>query len=40
MDPDLRADIAKIILDKMSNMCVGALGLPILSMIYTCGNYI
>ena len=28
MDGDLRADIVKEILDKMSDMCVGAFGLP------------
>jgi len=35
MDNDLRADIMKVILDKMSDMCVGALGLLIRSMMYT-----
>ena len=35
MDSNLRADIVKVILDKMSDMCVGAFGLPILSMMYT-----
>ena len=35
MDNDLRADIVKVIVDKMSDMCVGALSLPILPMIYT-----
>ena len=35
MDKDLRADIVKEISEKMSDMCVGAFGLPILSMIYT-----
>ena len=28
MDNDLRADIIKVILDKMSDMCVGAFGRP------------
>jgi len=32
MDSNLRADIVKVILDKMSDMCVGEFGLPILSM--------
>jgi len=32
MDNDLRADIVKVILDKMSDMCVGEFGPPILSM--------
>jgi len=32
MDSDLRADIVKVILDKMSDMCVGEFGLLILSM--------
>ena len=35
MDGDLRAEIVKVILDKMSNMCVAAFGLSILSMMYT-----
>ena len=35
IDNDLRADIVKVILDKMSDMCVGSFGLPILSMLYT-----
>ena len=33
MDNDLRADIVKVILDRMSDMCVGAFGLSILSMM-------
>ena len=33
MDDDLRADIVKSILDKMSDMCVRSFGLPTLSMI-------
>ena len=28
MDKDLRADIVKVILDKMSDMCVGTFDLP------------
>ena len=35
MDDDLRADIVEGILDKMSDMCVGASDLSILSMVYT-----
>ena len=35
MDSNLRADIVKVILDKMSDMCVGAFRLLILSMMYT-----
>jgi len=35
MDDDLRADIVKVILDKMSDMYVGEFGLPTLSMMYT-----
>jgi len=34
MDSDLRADIIKVILDKMSDMCVGAFDLSILSMMH------
>ena len=34
MDEELRADIVKVILDKMSDMCVGALDLPFL-LFYT-----
>jgi len=34
MDNDLRADIVKVILDKMSDMCV-VFGFPALSMMYT-----
>ena len=34
MDNNLRADIVKVILDKMSDMCVGAFCLSILSMMY------
>jgi len=34
MDSNLRADIVKVILDKMSDMCVGAFCLSILSMMY------
>ena len=30
MDNDLRADIVKVILDKMSDMCVGEFDLPTL----------
>jgi len=40
MDNDLRANIVKVILDKMSDMCVGAFCLSILSMIYTYENYV
>ena len=35
MDDDLREEIVKVILDKMSDMCVGAVGFPILPMMYT-----
>ena len=35
MDNDLRADIVKVILDKMSDMCVAVFGFLILSMMYT-----
>ena len=35
MDNDLRADIVKVIVDKMSDMCVGAFRLPILSIMYS-----
>jgi len=35
MDNDLRADIVKVIVDKMSDMCVGAFYLSIPSMVYT-----
>jgi len=35
MDDDLRADIVKVILDKMSDMCVGEFGLPTLLMMDT-----
>ena len=35
MDDDLRADIVNVILDKMSDMYVGALDLSVLSIIYT-----
>ena len=35
MDNDLREDIVKVILDKMSEMYVGEFGLSILSMMYT-----
>ena len=35
MDNDLRADIVGVILDKMSDMCVGALSLSIPSIMYT-----
>ena len=38
MDNDLRADIVKVILDKMSDMCVGALDHFILWIIYTYGK--
>ena len=34
MDGDLRAEIVEVILDKMSDMCVGTFGLPILSMMH------
>ena len=34
MDDDLREDIVKVILDKMSDMCVAAFGLSIISMVY------
>jgi len=34
MDNDLRADIIKVIMDKFSSMCVGALALPTLSVMY------
>ena len=34
MDGDLRAEILKVILDKMSDMCVGTFGLPILSIMH------
>ena len=37
MDGELRADIVKVILDKMSDMCVGALDLPFL-LFYTNGK--
>ena len=33
MDNDLRADIIKVILDKMSDMCVRAFRIPCLSMV-------
>jgi len=35
MDNDLRADIVKVTVDKMSDMCVGALSLSIQLMMYT-----
>ena len=35
MDNDLRADIVKVIVDKMSDMCVGAFYLSIPSMVYS-----
>ena len=35
MNKDLRTDIMKVILDNMSDMCVGAFGLSILSIMYT-----
>ena len=35
MNDGLREDIVKIILDKMSDMCVGAFSLPCLSVMYT-----
>ena len=35
MDDNLREDIVEVILDRMSDMCVGAFGLSILSMMYT-----
>ena len=35
MNKDLRADIVTTILEKMSDMCVGAFGLSFLSAIYT-----
>jgi len=35
MDNDLRADIVNVVLDKMSDMCVGAFYLSILSIMYT-----
>ena len=34
MDDDLREDIVRVILDKMSDMCVAAFGLSIISMVY------
>ena len=40
MDSGLRADIVKVILDKMSDMCVGAFYLSIRSMMYTYENYV
>jgi len=40
MDSGLRADIVKVILDKMSDMCVRASCLSILSMMYTYENYV
>jgi len=40
MDNDLRANIVKVILDKMSDMCVGAFCLLILSIMYTYENYV
>jgi len=40
MDNDLRANIVKVILDKMSDMCVGAFCLSIRSMMYTYENYV
>ena len=38
MDNDLRADIMKVILDKMSDMCVRASSLPCQSMVNTYGK--
>ena len=35
MSDDLRADIVKVIMEKMSDMCVGAFGVSSLSTIYT-----
>ena len=35
MTKDLRADIVRTILEKMSDMCVGAFGLSFLSAVYT-----
>ena len=40
MDNDLRADIVRVILDKMSDMCVGTVGLSILLIVYTYENYV
>ena len=39
MDDDLRADIVKTILDKMSDMCVRASTFPYLSKMYTYGKF-
>jgi len=39
MDNDLRANIVKVILDKMSDMCVGEFCLPIRSIMYAYENY-
>ena len=36
MDNDLRADIVRVIPEKMSDMCVGALTISTLSLMYTC----
>jgi len=35
MENNLRANIVKVILDKMSHMCVGSFGLSALLVIYT-----
>ena len=34
MNNNLRADIVRIILEKISDMCVRAFGVPILSKMY------
>ena len=39
MDDGLRADIMKIVLDRMSDMCVGAFALPCLSLMHTYGKF-
>jgi len=35
MSNDLRADIVRVILEKISDMCVGPFSISLLSMIYT-----
>ena len=35
MSDDLRADIMRVIMENISDMCVGAFGTPILSAMYT-----
>ena len=35
MSSDLRADIVKVILEKISDMCVGPFSIANISMMYT-----